>query len=73
LPELRVMSAREVCRLLESHGFVRTRQKGSHVVMQQHSRKGTRTAIVPNHPEIALGTLKSIIRQSGLPQKLFER
>ena len=32
----------------------------------------TMTAIVPNHPEIALGTLSSIIRQSGLPRELFE-
>jgi len=27
---------------------------------------------VPDHDEIRLGTLQSIIRQSGLPRSLFE-
>jgi len=30
------------------------------------------TVPVPDHDEIRLGTLQSIIRQSGLPRSLFE-
>lgn len=30
------------------------------------------TVPVPDHPEIKIGTLQSIIRQSKLPRQLFE-
>ena len=33
LPKLRVLSGREVCRILASHGFVEVRRRGSHVVI----------------------------------------
>jgi predicted RNA binding protein YcfA (HicA-like mRNA interferase family) len=41
--------------------------------MQQAEGAGTRTVIVPDHDEIRIGTLQSIIRQSGLPRTAFER
>lgn len=40
--------------------------------MQKRAIETTYTAIVPNHREIGAGTLKSIIKQSGLPGGLFE-
>ncbi len=40
--------------------------------MQRRVRGSTRTVPVPDHDEIRLGTLQSIIRQSGLPRSLFE-
>lgn len=72
LPKLRVLSGREVCRILEDHGFVIVRQRGSHIVMQKRSGEGTITVPVPDHREVRPGTLRSIIRQSGLPRSLFE-
>lgn len=69
---LRVMSGREVCSLLERHGFRRVRQRGSHIVMQRVTEQGTTTVPVPDHPELRVGTLLSIIRQSGLPREEFE-
>lgn len=69
---LRVFSGRELCRLLEQHGFVEVRRRGSHVVMQRPEGGSTRTVPVPDHPELRIGTLQSIIRQSGLPRDLFE-
>jgi predicted RNA binding protein YcfA (HicA-like mRNA interferase family) len=69
---LRVFSGRELCRLLEEHGFVEVRQRGSHIVMQKRVAESTVTVPVPNHPEIRSGTLSSIIRQSGLRRSLFE-
>ena len=36
---------------------------------------GTKTTIsipVPNHRELAIGTLGNIIRRSGLPREMFE-
>jgi predicted RNA binding protein YcfA (HicA-like mRNA interferase family) len=68
---LRVLSGREVCRILERHGFVEVRRRGSHVVMQRRTAEGTTTVPVPDHPELKIGTLMSIIRQSGLPRSDF--
>jgi predicted RNA binding protein YcfA (HicA-like mRNA interferase family) len=57
---------------LTQHGFQEVRQRGSHVVMQKRSESATVTVPVPLHDEIRIGTLQSIIRQSGLPRELFE-
>ena len=70
--KLRKLSGREVCAILSRHGFVEARQRGSHVVMQKRADEGTVTVPVPLHPELRIGTLHSIIRQSGLPRTEFE-
>jgi predicted RNA binding protein YcfA (HicA-like mRNA interferase family) len=70
--KLRVLSGREVCRILGQHGFIEVRRRGSHVVMQRRTEIGTVTVPVPDHPELKIGTLLSIIRQSGLSRSEFE-
>ena len=70
--KLRVLSGREVCTILAKHGFVEVRRRGSHVVMQKKLKESTITVPVPDHPEIRIGTLQSIIRQSGLARSEFE-
>jgi predicted RNA binding protein YcfA (HicA-like mRNA interferase family) len=72
LGKLRVLSAKEVCQILEQHDFVRVRQRGSHIIMQKRTDETTITVPVPNYTEIRRGTLQSIIRQSQLPRSLFE-
>lgn len=72
MPKLRVLSGREVCRILEQNGFAEIRQKGSHIIMQKRLGDSTVTVPVPDHAEIKIGTLLGIIRQSGLPRSLFE-
>ena len=69
---LRVLTGADVCRILQSHGFAEVRRRGSHIVMQKVADEGTTTVPVPNHDEIKRGTLRSIIRQSGLPKAEFE-
>ncbi|MBX3418791.1 MAG: type II toxin-antitoxin system HicA family toxin [Pirellulaceae bacterium] len=70
--KLRVLSGREVCSILERHGYQRVRQRGSHIVMQRMSSGTTTTVPVPDHDELRAGTLRSIIRQSGVPRCEFE-
>ncbi len=67
-----MLSGREIVRVLANHGFAEVRQRGSHIVMQRQTGNSTITAIVPDHKEIRIGTLISIIRQSQLPRELFE-
>ncbi|MGK7901764.1 MAG: type II toxin-antitoxin system HicA family toxin [Hormoscilla sp.] len=40
--------------------------------MQLRTEESTVTVPVPNYKELRIGTLQSIIRQSGLPRYLFE-
>lgn len=70
---LRVLSGRETCQILQQHGFREVRRRGSHIVMQRaDSTTGTVTVPVPDHPELAIGTLLAIVRQSRVPRAAFE-
>lgn len=66
------MSGREACAILEENGFQFDRQRGSHRILQKRLPDTTITVPVPDHDELRIGTLLSIIRQSGLPRALFE-
>ena len=69
---LKVLSGQEACGILERHGFVEVRHKGSHIVMQRIQGPQSITVPVPDHHELAVGTLSAIIRQSGVPRREFE-
>ncbi|MCC6562562.1 MAG: type II toxin-antitoxin system HicA family toxin [Xanthomonadales bacterium] len=72
MPKLPKLSGAQACAILARHGFAAVRQRGSHVVMQNSlGEGGTVTVPVPQHNELANGTLMSIIRQSGLSKHLF--
>ena len=68
---LPVISGRECCAILVKAGFTQVRQKGSHVIMQKSLPGSTVTVPVPDHKELATGTLRSIIRQAGLTVEEF--
>ncbi|MPR35645.1 type II toxin-antitoxin system HicA family toxin [Salmonirosea aquatica] len=70
--KLKVLSGKEVCSILSVNGFDEVRRKGSHIIMQKKSGTSTLTVPVPNHAEIRIGTLQSIIRQSGISKEQFE-
>ena len=69
---LRVLSGKQVCGILGRHGFEEVRRRGSHIVMQKAIADTTITVPIPDHDELRLGTLQSIIRQSGVPRSEFE-
>jgi predicted RNA binding protein YcfA (HicA-like mRNA interferase family) len=63
------LSSREIVRILTDNGFAFVSQKGSH---QKFRNAGGRIVIVPaDRKEIPIGTLSSIIRQSGLDPAFF--
>ena len=69
---LRVLSGKQVCAILAHHGFAEVRRRGSHIVMQKAIADTTITVPIPDHDELRIGTLQSIIRQSGVPRSEFE-
>ena len=70
---LRPLPFREVQRKLKVAGFTPVSQKGSHVKFVKRMGDMVVTAVVPQHREVALGTLRSILHQAGLSQEEFDR
>lgn len=64
MSKLPVVSGTQCVKALEKLGFVVYRQRGSHITLVNEDP--TAQVTVPNHREIAKGTLRSIIRQVGL-------
>jgi predicted RNA binding protein YcfA (HicA-like mRNA interferase family) len=64
MPNLPHLSGHEIIRALERLGFVRARQRGSHVVMKKSMPEGNIGCVVPLHNEVAIGTLRSILKQA---------
>jgi predicted RNA binding protein YcfA (HicA-like mRNA interferase family) len=63
------ISGKKAIKILEKHGFVVVRQKGSHIVLSKQSKSGKITAVVPVHKELAKGTLRSIANQAQINAK----
>jgi predicted RNA binding protein YcfA (HicA-like mRNA interferase family) len=70
MPKLPTLSGREVVKALKKIGYEVDHQTGSHLILRQN-KKPYRRLTVPNHKEIAKGTLRAIIRQSGLTREEF--
>ncbi len=65
------ISGRETVKALSKIGYEFDRQKGSHIILRQINYP-FRRIIVPDHKEVAKGTLRSIIRQVGLTLEEFK-
>lgn len=68
-PSLPVLSEREVVRAFESLGWQVARQSGSHIIMVKENEMTTLS--IPDHREIAKGTLRSLIRAAGITVSEF--
>ncbi|HEV7889946.1 MAG TPA: type II toxin-antitoxin system HicA family toxin [Pyrinomonadaceae bacterium] len=71
MSELPRVSGREVIKALRKVGYEQDRQKGSHVVLRQ-TAEPHRRVVVPDHKEVAKGTLRAIIKQVGLTVDEFK-
>lgn len=70
MTKLPVLSGKELCRMLKKIGYHIDHQTGSHIIVRNENSPHRRLT-VPNHREIAKGTLRSIIRQAGLTYEEF--
>ena len=69
MPKLPCVSGAKVAKALERLGFIRQRQRGSHLIM----RRDGDVCVVPVHREVDQGTLRGVLRQSGVsPEEFIE-
>jgi predicted RNA binding protein YcfA (HicA-like mRNA interferase family) len=69
MPSLPNVSGREVVKALGKDGWEFARQKGSHMIMVKPGQIASLS--IPDHKEIAKGTLRSLLRASGLTVEEF--
>jgi predicted RNA binding protein YcfA (HicA-like mRNA interferase family) len=65
-----VVSAIKVIKVLSKIGYETDHQTGSHIILR-HREMPHKRLTVPNHKEIARGTLKAIIEEAGMTVKEF--
>jgi predicted RNA binding protein YcfA (HicA-like mRNA interferase family) len=73
MPKLHRVSGQEAIRALERLGFIQVRQRGSHAVLKKQTPEGEVGCVVPLHRELAIGTLRGILRQAKVtPDEFME-
>ena len=66
MPKLQKVSGEAVIRALEKFGFQQVRQRGSHVILKKQTSEEEIGCVVPLHKELAVGTLRGILKQARL-------
>ena len=66
---LPVLSGRQVVQVFQSLGWQPARQRGSHIILIKPGHIATLS--VPDHKEVAKGTLRSLVRAAGLTVEVF--
>lgn len=64
MPALPVLSGRKVVRAFQKLGWQVARQRGSHIILVKDGEIASLS--VPDHKEVARGTLRSLIRTAGI-------
>ena len=70
MPKIPIVSAIKVIKVLSKIGYEADHQTGSHIILR-HREMPHKRLTVPNHQEIARGTLKAIIEEAGLTVQEF--
>jgi predicted RNA binding protein YcfA (HicA-like mRNA interferase family) len=64
MPNVPLLSGREVVRVFERFEWQVARQRASHIILVKKDARATLS--VPDHKEVARGTLRALIRAAGL-------
>jgi len=57
--------------LCNKFGFRIARQRGSHIVLKRETPQGKVGTVVPNHNELKLPTLKSVLKLAKIDEEDF--
>lgn len=65
MSRLPALSGRDLIKALAKLGYAVDRQRGSHIILRR-AQAPYRRLVVPDHDEIAKGTLRALLRDAGL-------
>lgn len=71
MPKLPILSGKEIIKVLNKFGYIEIRQKGSHVILKKFIESKEIGCVVPLHKEVAVGTLKGILKQANISPAEF--
>jgi predicted RNA binding protein YcfA (HicA-like mRNA interferase family) len=69
MPQVPLLKPRDVIKIFKKLGWEVARSKGSHIILTKVGNIATLS--IPNHSEVARGTLRSLIDKSGLTIEEF--
>ena len=69
MPQVPLLRPREVVRAFERLGWQAVRQRGSHLLLTKPGSVATLS--VPDHPQVARGTLRALVAKAGLSVEQF--
>jgi predicted RNA binding protein YcfA (HicA-like mRNA interferase family) len=69
MPQVPLLRPREVAQVFERSGWRAVRQRGSHIIMTKTGHFASLS--IPNHPQVARGTLRALIAEAGLTVEQF--
>lgn len=70
MTRLPVISGKEAVKAFSKIGYQVDHQTGSHIILRKESPPYRRLT-VPNHKELAKGTLRALLREAGIAVKEF--
>jgi predicted RNA binding protein YcfA (HicA-like mRNA interferase family) len=69
MPPVPILRPRQVVTAFQKLGWEVARPRGSHIILTKPGHIATLS--VPNHPEVARGTLRALIARAGLTVEEF--
>lgn len=69
MPQIPLLRPEEVVKVFEKFGWSVARQKGSHIILTKENSIATLS--IPKHAEVARGTLRALIKASGIDLEEF--
>ncbi|NJL27199.1 MAG: type II toxin-antitoxin system HicA family toxin [Thermoanaerobaculia bacterium] len=65
---MKTVSGRHLCRVLERHGWVLRRIRGSHHIYAREGDTAILTVPVHGHRDLRIGILRQLLRDAGLSE-----
>jgi len=69
MPQVPLLRPHQVVKTFQRLGWQVARQRGSHIILTKEGHIATLS--VPDHPQVARGTLRSLIARAGLTIEKF--
>ncbi len=72
MEHLRSLTAKQIVRALKQAGFIEHRQRRTSHLLLVHPERKLRTVVPMHHGDLPRGTVRAIIRQSGMTEEEFK-